>query len=111
MATQALNVFRTITATITTTPTTIYNAPAGFSAIVLGTQVANISTGDAILTAWHVRGITATELVRNFEIPRGDAMGILSGKLVLQQGDGLRVQAAADNTLKITLSILESAND
>lgn len=111
MATQALNTFRTITATITTTPTTIYNAPTGVSAIVLGTQVANISLVDASLTAWHVRGITATELVKNFEIPFGDAIGILSGKLVLQQGDGLRVQSGADNTLKITLSILESAND
>lgn len=111
MATQALNTFRTITATITTTPTTIYTAPSGVSAIVLGTQVANISTTDAILTAWHVRGITATELVKEFEVPRGDAMGILSGKLVLQQGDGLRVLSAVDNTLKITLSILESAND
>lgn len=111
MATQALNTFRTITATVTTTATTIYTAPTGVSAIVLGTQVANISNGDAVLTAWHVRGITATELVKNFEIPFSDAMGILSGKLVLQAGDGLRVQAAADNTLKITLSILESSND
>lgn len=111
MATQALNTFRTITATITTVPTTIYTAPAGVSGIVLGTQVANISAGDAIVTAWHVRGVVATELIKEFEIPRGDAMGILSGKLVLQAGDGLRVQAAVDNTLKITLSILESAND
>lgn len=111
MATQALNTFRTITATITTTPTTIYTAPLGVSGIVLGTQVANISSTDAVITAWHVRGITATELVKDFEVPRGDAMGILSGKLVLQAGDGLRVVAAADNTLKITLSILESAND
>lgn len=111
MATQALNTFRTITATITTTPTTIYTAPNGVSGIVLGTQVANISNQDAVVTAWHVRGITATELVKNFEIPRGDAMGILSGKLVLQAGDGIRMQALADNTLKITLSILESAND
>lgn len=111
MATQALNTFRTITATITTVPTTIYTAPIGYSSIVLGTQVANIVTTDAVLTAWHVRGITATELVKNFTIPRGDAVGVLSGKLVLQQGDGLRVQAAVDNTMKITLSILESAND
>jgi hypothetical protein len=111
MATQALNTFRTITATVTTVPTTIYTAPIGYSSIVLGTQVANVSNGDAIITAWHVRGITATELVKDFEIPRGDAMGILSGKLVLQQGDGLRVLAAVDNTLKITLSILESSND
>lgn len=111
MATQALNTFKTITAAITTTATTIYTAPAGVSSIVLGTQVANVSTGDAVITAWHVRGITATELVKNFEIPFGDAIGILSGKLVLQAGDGLRVLAAADNTLKITLSILESSND
>ena len=106
-----LNVFRTITAAITTTPTTIYSSPVGFSAIVLGSQVANVSSSDAVLTALHVRGITETELVKEFQIPFGDAVGILSGKLVLQEGDGIRLFSGEDNTLKVTLSILETAND
>lgn len=106
-----LNAFKTITAEITTTATNIYTTPTGVSCIILGTQVVNLTAQDATITAWHARNIVATELVKNFEIPPQDSMSIIAGKLVLEEGDSLRVQAGANNTLKITLSLLESANE
>ena len=111
MATTPLNAFRTITAEITTTPTNIYTAPAGVTGIILGSQVSNVTATDQTITAWHARGISATELVKNFEIPVADAMSIIAGKLVLEAGDSIRVSASANSSLKIILSVLESANE
>lgn len=111
MATTPLNAFKTITAEVTTTPTNIYTAPLGVTGIVLGSQVANVGIASEVLTAWHARGIVATELVKEFEIPANDALSIIAGKLVLEQGDSLRVSAGSNNALKIILSVLESANE
>jgi hypothetical protein len=106
-----LNAFRTITATVTTTATNIYTVPIGVTGIILGSQVANIVNTTSSISAWHSRGVVATELVKEFDIPPNDAMSIIAGKLVLESGDSIRVQAGANNTLKITLSVLESANE
>jgi hypothetical protein len=106
-----LNAFKTITAVVTTTPTNIYTAPIGVSGIVLGSQISNISNSSATITAWHNRGVVATELVKDFEIPKADAMSIIAGKLVLEGGDSIRVQANENEKLKIVLSVLESANE
>jgi endoglucanase Acf2 len=112
MANVPLNAFKTVTAAVTSTPTNIYTTPAGVTGIVLGTQVANItSSGSATITAWHVRGVVSNELVNTFEIPYSDAVSVVAGKLVLESGDTLRVQGSANGALRITLSILESAND
>jgi hypothetical protein len=112
MANVPLNAFKTVTATVTTTPTNIYTTPAGVTGIVLGTQVANITAAtSAAITAWHVRGVVSNELVNTFDIPHSDAVSVVAGKLVLESGDTLRVQGSANGSLRITLSILESAND
>ena len=107
-----LNSFKTVTAVVTVTPTNIYTAPLGVSGIILGSQVANIrSSGSAKITAWHSRGVVPTELVKEFEIPIHDGMSIIAGKLILEEGDSIRVQADQDNSLKIVLSVLETANE
>ena len=41
----ALNVFKTITANVTTTPTNVYSTPLGYSTVVLLAQVANTGNG------------------------------------------------------------------
>ena len=53
----------------------------------------------------------SNELVNDFEIPNSDAISFVAGKLVLESGDSLRVQGSQNGALKVTLSVLESAND
>ena len=38
----ALNVFQTVTAVVSTSPTIVYSAPVGYTGVVLLAQVANI---------------------------------------------------------------------
>ena len=50
------------------------------------------------------------ELVKNFEIPRGDSFSpVVAGKLVLEEDFGLIFSGSTE--LKVILSILESANE
>lgn len=107
---SALNVFKTVTAQITTSATNIYTAPAGKTTIVLMAQVSNIGVATANVTASHYKGTTATELVKNFDIPTRDSAGLVTGKLVLEQGDSFRVAASDNTSLKIVLSLLETLN-
>lgn len=106
----ALNVFRTVTASITTTPTDVYTAPDGYSAIILMAQVTNVTTTTAEVTVAHKSGTTVTELIKDFEISGNDAAAATTGKLVVETGHSIRASAGTNGSLKLTLSILESAN-
>ena len=110
MASQ-LNVFKTVTHVVTTTPETIYTAPAGYSGIVLMAQITNVSTSTATVTFSTSDGSTSVELLKDFQVPGNDAVSGTTGKLILEVGASIVISAAANNQLKITLSILESANE
>ena len=43
-------------------------------------------------------------------VPTNDAFVPMSGKLVLETNDSVTIEASADSTLKIILSLLETAN-
>lgn len=111
MAVIPLNTFRTITRNlINDSKTVLYTCPAGVTCIVLLAQVSNVATSTGKITFLHVRQTTETELVKNCPVPIEDARSVLTGRLVLEEGDRISVKADAGNKLKIVLSVVESAN-
>lgn len=126
MALIPLNTFKTKTAILNTNTTaTIYTAPIGVTTIMLMAQIANISTQTQTVTFAHHRNLpvlpdsqgngaqapnVTTEMVREFEIPPNDAGSVLQGKMVIESLDSVRAYASDDNVLKVTMSILETAN-
>ena len=111
MATVPLNAFKTVTALLTSSMTDIYTAPAGVSSIILTAQIANITTTSGTVTFAHVNGSVITELIKDYAIPGNDAASATTGKLVLEAGQKIRAAANTNNKMKLTLSILESANE
>lgn len=113
MATIPLNTFKTVTADLTTATANVYTAPNGVTSIVLMAQVTNVTSSTANTTVSHVEstGSISTELVKDFDIPGNDAAGVVTGKLVIETGDKISASAGANSALKLTLSILETAND
>jgi hypothetical protein len=107
----ALNVFKTVTATITNTNSTVYTAPASYTGIILMAQITNITASSATVTMTYFDGTTETELLKNCSVPGNDSMSGLTGKLVVQTGSSIKVVASANSTFKIVLSIVESANE
>lgn len=105
----ALNTYKTVSIAVTTGLTTAYTAPNGVSSIHLYSVVSNISSGVSTVTVFYNKAGTQFELIKNAKIPATDALSPINGSLVLEVGDKIEVQGSADNTMKFTLSILESA--
>jgi len=108
---MAINIFRNITANLTTGDTLLYTAPPAYSGIVLMAQISNITAG-TVTASMYVEDTdsTLTSLITNYPIPGNDSLGVLSGKLVLQSGQSVVAVAAADSSLQIVMSVLESQN-
>ena len=108
----ALNVFKTVTANLTTNSNVIYTAPALKTSIILSLQVTNITANTANTTFFHSTSTNQlVELCKDFEIPTKDSASILTGKLVLETGQKIVGQASANTALKLVMSLLETAND
>ena len=110
MAQLALNRFKSITKEVTTSEQTVYTAPTGYTTIVLYAHIANYGTSDSTVTMTHKRSSTDTEIIKGANVPVADAFIPMNGKLVLETNDSVTVEAGANSTLKIILSILETAN-
>lgn len=111
MAVGALNVFKTISANVTTSLETIYTAPSGYTGIVLMAQISNVSSDTSNVNFVINDSGTDFELLKSFDIPKNDAISAIVGKLIVETGNYLKVSAGANNQLKVVLSVLESANE
>jgi hypothetical protein len=127
MALLPLNVFKTKTAILTNDPTAkVYTAPVGTTAIVLMANAANIDQVSQHLVSFaHHRnlpilpdtqgnggqsGNVTTEQVLGYAIPTNNAASLLSGKMIIESLDSVIAYADESGVVKLTLSILETAN-
>jgi len=110
MAQLALNKFQTVTFQVTTAEQTVYTAPTGYTAIVLYAHIANFGTSDSTVTMKHIRSSTETEIIKGANVPTAEAFVPMSGKLVLETNDSIKISSQKNNTLKVILSLLETAN-
>ena len=110
----ALNIFKTVTKIATTSPVGIYTAPVGYTGVILLAQCANIGNNTQTVSFSHKRTVAGiavtTEIVKNFPISTSDTANLLSGKLVLESGDVLVLNASNGTDIKFLGSILETLN-
>lgn len=109
MASQ-VNTFKTVTANITTANTTVYTAPFGVTSIILMAQVANVTQNNHNVSFTHIAETNRTELLKNYAVLKNDAVGLLTGKLIVQQNNSVEIEGSSNNSLKLTMSVLETTN-
>lgn len=110
MAGLPLNNFKTITAVVPLTPQVVYTTPLGFKSVFLLAQVTNIGTTNQNVSFLYQRpGLDPTEIVSNFTIPPDDTLNLLTGKLVLETNDSIKIVGSSDTDLKFIASILETS--
>ena len=115
MAVVALNTFKTVRKSLTTSNVGIYTCPSGVASIVILAQVTNVSAGTTIYTvsAVHSRSTespTDYKFANNVSVPPNDSVNLIpDGRLVLETGDIIKVSASSDDDLNIVLSVLETA--
>jgi hypothetical protein len=105
-----LNTFKSLTKTVTNVDQIAYTAPIGVSTVVLLSQFVNITSSSGTVTAKIVKSGTPTELIKDFAIPGNDAGTVLTGRLVLEEGDQILISASDLNKFKFIFSYLETAN-
>ena len=114
MAAVALNTFRTVRHLVTDQNVGIYTSPIGVASIILYAQATYVaSDGDVkLVTFEHYRpddDIPPFEIVKDGPVIPNDALNLLSGRLVLETGDELRVSGNTSGDVKVVVSILETA--
>ena len=103
--------FKNFKLALTDSSATAYTCPSATTAIVLLLQVSNIdgtNEADATVT-WtdDSDSDASTALVSTVPVPAGSALGVLSGKLVLEAGDTIAGLASAASDLVLTGSVVE----
>lgn len=109
MASQ-VNTFKTVTANITTANTIVYTTPFGVTSIILMAQVANITQNNHNVSFTHVAGASKTELLKNYVVLKNDAVGLLTGKLIVEQNNSVEIEGSSNSALRLTMSVLETTN-
>ena len=115
MAAVALNTFRTVRHLVTDSNVGIYTSPIGVASIILYAQATHVSNDDQVklVTVEHFRATDgfplAFEIVKNGPVIPNDSLNLLSGRLVLETGDELRVSGNTSGDVKVVVSILETA--
>ena len=107
---MAINIFKNVTANLTTSGDALYTSPLGYTGIILLAQISNLTANTISASVFVQKDGSLTSLATGFQIPANDAVGIIGGKLVLEVGQTLFVSASANSAAQITLSILESQN-
>jgi|TARA_R110000823_G_scaffold299019_1_gene419686 hypothetical protein len=93
---------------ITTTNAAALTAAGGTIITLIGVTIANIHASDAAwVTADVVRsGGVNSELTHEISVPVNDSLDILQGKVVLNAGDALWLDAEANSKLEASISYL-----
>jgi hypothetical protein len=106
----ALNIFKTVTANLTTSSDSVYTPPIGYSSVILLAQISNTNLANSVqISARLGRTVgVSTVLVGNITIPTDDAINVLTGRLIMTFGDTFQVSASANSSAQLTLSLLET---
>jgi len=109
-----LNLYQTVTHVVGLNTVGIYTAPTGYSGVVLLAQAANIGSETHTVSFSHKRNVSGiavtTEIVKDLPIPENDSTNLLFGKLILETGDSLQINASSGTDIKFIGSILETLN-
>jgi hypothetical protein len=103
------NVFKNALAkNVGTSPTTVYTAPASKKAIIIELDVCNTTLGAVTTSVYITSGGQDYYVVKNAPVPVGGSLQVISGqKIVLTDGDLIKVLSSSATSLDVISSILE----
>jgi len=107
------NIYKNAQFDLTTTAATdIYTVPSNSRAIVQNIHIANIGSGNVVVSAHIYDSSAATQYTfAKHTVAASDSQGIADGSIVLEENDILRVQADSANDIEGTCAILEINRD
>ena len=113
MAAVALNTFKTVRHLVSDSNVGIYTSPIGVASIVLYAQATHVANDESVyfINFSHARPDEPVqfEIIKDGPVIPNDALNLLTGRLVLETGDELRVSGNTTGDVKVVVSILETA--
>jgi hypothetical protein len=110
----ALNVFKTITKVLGTTPEKVYTAPIGYTGVALFCNIVNSGAVSYDVSISHERTVSGIAVTTPIHIQRPvsskDSFKPFYGKFVLESGDSLIAYGSNGTELKLIASILNTLN-
>lgn len=100
------NTFKNYTsASVGTSPATVYTVPASTTAVMIGLNLANVSASQITVDVQAA----GAYVVKGAPIPAGSALSVLDGKIILEATDTVVVTASAASSADVLLSVLEQS--
>ena len=100
------NVFKNYTsASVGTSPVTVYTVPASTTAVLIGCNIAN-RTGSSINVDVQ---LGSTYIVKGAPVPAGSALGVLDGKIIAETTETIVVTSDTASSADVILSALEQS--
>ena len=101
-----MNVFKNYTsASVGTSPVTVYTVPASTTSVTIGLNVANVSANQITIDVQ----CAGAYVIKGAPIPAGAALSVLDGKIILEAADTLVVTSSAATSADVLLSVLEQS--
>ena len=98
------NTFKNYTSSaVGTSPVTTYTVPALTTSVVIGCNVANVTTSQITFSV-QVAGVY---LVKDVPLPAGAAISVLDGKIIMEAADTCVVTSNTAASCDVILSVLE----
>lgn len=100
------NTFKNYTsASVGTTPTTVYTVPSATTAVTIGLNLSNVSASQITVDVQ----CAGAYIVKGAPIPAGSGLSVLDGKIILETTDTVVVTASAASSCDVILSVLEQS--
>jgi hypothetical protein len=98
------NTFKNYTsASVGTSPVTTYTVGAGTTSVVIGCNIANVSTSQIVVDVQ----LAGVYLIKGAFIPAGSSLSVLDGKIILEATDTVVITSDTATSADVILSVLE----
>lgn len=96
-------------ASVGTSYTTVYTAPASTTTVVLGMSLCNTTTGSIVVDVqFRDAGSSARKMLTSVDIPAGSTLEVLSGqKYILETTDDIQVKSDTATSLDVVMGVME----
>lgn len=100
------NTFKNYTsASVGTSPTTVYTVPASTTAVVIGCNVSNRTASSITVDVQ----LGSTYIVKGAPVPAGSALSVLDGKIIAETTETIVVTSDTASSADVILSVLEQS--
>ena len=92
-----------VSAAVGTSETTVYTVPSSTTAVIIGCNVANVTSSQIRVTV----KVVDTHVVKTVPVPANSAISVLDGKIIAETTDTVKVTSDTASSADVIVSALE----